>query len=84
MQDIIIRHKLQDQILVITSDNVENNNAMHVELLRMLRIKMFDDVNFNVRDIKKIFCLAHVIQLVLRELLEKLRISSTNKTFQIN
>jgi hypothetical protein len=84
MQDIIIRHKLQDRIHTITSDNVENNNTMHVKLLRMLRIKMFDDVNFNVRDIKKIFCLAHVIQLILRELLEKIRISSTNETFQIN
>jgi hypothetical protein len=84
MQDIIIRHKLQDRILVIMSDNVENNNTMHVELLRMLRIKMFDDVNFNVRNIKRVFCLAHVIQLALRELLEKIRISSTNETFQIS
>jgi hypothetical protein len=84
MQNIIIRHKLQDRILVITSDNVENNNTMHIELLRMLRIKMFDDINFNVRNIKKIFCFAHVIQLILRELFEKIKINSTNKTFQIN
>jgi hypothetical protein len=84
MQDIIIRHKLQDRILAITSDNVENNNTMHVELLRMLRIKMFDDINFNVRNIKRVFCLAHVIQLALRELLEKIRINSTNETFQIS
>ncbi len=55
MQNIIIRHKLQNRILVITSDNVENNNTMHVELLRILRIEMFDDVNFNVRDIKRGF-----------------------------
>jgi hypothetical protein len=45
---------------------------------------MFDNVNFNVRNIKRIFCLAHVIQLVLRELFEKIKISSTNETFQIS
>jgi hypothetical protein len=73
MQDIIIRHKLQDRILVITSDNVE--------LLCMLHIKLFDDVNFNVRNIKRIFCFAHVIQLIIRERLEKIKINSINETF---
>ncbi len=81
MQNIIVRHKLQNRILAITNDNVENNNTMHVELFRMLCIKMFDDVNFNVQNIKRIFYLAHIIQLILRELLEKIRISSTNETF---
>ncbi len=69
MQNIIIRYKLQDRIFVITNDNVENNNTMHVELLRMLCIKIFDDVNFNVRNIKRVLCFTHVIQLILRELL---------------
>ncbi len=45
MQDIISRHKLQHRILVTTNDNVDNNLTMHVELLRLLRSRMFDDVS---------------------------------------
>ncbi len=74
MQDIITRHNLQRRILAITSDNADNNLTMHVELLRLLSTRMFDDVDFNVRDIERVSCLAHVIQLTLRELLEKIRI----------
>jgi hypothetical protein len=82
MQDIISRHKLQDRILVITNDNVDNNNTMHEKLLRMLRTRTFDDVDFNVKNIERVSCLAHVIQLILRELLEKIRINSRNEDFQ--
>ncbi len=82
MQDIICRHKLQDCILVITNDNVDNNNTMHEKLLRMLRSRMFDDVEFNVKNIERVSCLAHVIQLTLRELLKKIRINSRNQDFQ--
>ncbi len=84
MQDIIFRHKLQHRILATTNDNVDNNLTMHVELLRLLRSRMFDDVNFNVQDIKRVSCLAHVIQLALKELLDKIRISSKNDDFQTN
>ncbi len=82
MQDIISRHKLQDRILATTSDNVDNNNTMHEKLLRMLRTRTFDNVHFNVRDIERVSCLAHVIQLTLRELLEKIRINLRNEDFQ--
>jgi hypothetical protein len=82
MQDIIIRHKLQNQILVITNDNVDNNFTMHAKLLRLLRSRMFDDVNFNVRNIKRISCLAHVIQFALKELFDKIKINSKNNDFQ--
>jgi hypothetical protein len=82
MQDIIFRHKLQHRILATTNDNVDNNLTMHVELLRLLRSRMFDDVNFNVQDIERVSCLAHVIQLALKELLDKIRISPKNDDFQ--
>ncbi len=76
MQNIISRHKLEDRILVIMNDNVDNNNTMHEKLLRMLRTRTFDDVDFNVRNIKRVSCLAHLIQLTLRKLLEKIKINS--------
>ncbi len=82
MQDIISRHKLQDRILATTSDNADNNNTMHEKLLRMLRTRTFDNVHFNVRDIERVSCLAHVIQLTLRKLLGKIRINSRNEDFQ--
>ncbi len=82
MQNIISRHKLQRRILAITSDNVDNNLTMHIELLRLLRTRMFDDVNFNVKDIERVSCFAHVIQLALQKLLEKIRINSKNESFQ--
>ncbi len=55
---------------------------MHVELLRLLNTRMFDDVDFNVKDIERVSCLAYVIQLTLRELLEKIKINSKNEDFQ--
>jgi hypothetical protein len=84
MQKIIARHKLKDRIYVITNDNARNNLIMHKKLIRLLRIKLFDNVDTNVRDIKRIFCLAHVIQLALRELLDKIKINSTNENFRTN
>jgi hypothetical protein len=81
MQNIISRHKLQRRILAITSDNVDNNLTMHIELLRLLRTRMFDDVNFNVKDIERVSCLAHVIQLALQELLEKIKINFKKRKF---
>ncbi len=84
MQDIISRHKLQHRILAITNDNADNNLTMHVELVRLLRTRMFDDVKFNVQDIKRVSCLAHMIQLTLKELLEKIRINSKNENFKTN
>ncbi len=35
MQDIIIRHKLQNRILVTKNDNVDNNFTMHAKLFRV-------------------------------------------------
>ncbi len=82
IQDIISQHKLQNRILVITNDNVDNNLTMHVKLLRLLRTRMFDDVELNVQNIKRVSCLAHVIQLTLRELLDRIRINSKNESFR--
>jgi hypothetical protein len=82
MQNIIIRHKLQNRILVITNDNADNNLIMHIELFRLLRTRMFENIKFNVHDIKRASCLAYVIQLTLKELLDKIRINSKNESFR--
>ncbi len=82
MHDIIARHKLKERIYVITNDNVDNNLIMHEELMILLRTKLFDNIETNVRDIEKVSCLAHVIQLALKELLDKIRINSKNENFE--
>jgi hypothetical protein len=55
---------------------------MHEELMLLLRTKLFDNIETNVRDIEKISCLAHVIQLALKELLDKIRINPKNEDFE--
>ncbi len=82
MQDIITRHKLKERIYAITNDNVENNLTMHEELMLLFRTRMFDNIDTNVRDLKRVFCLAHVIQLTLKDLLDKIRINSKNENFR--
>ncbi len=84
IQKIIARYKLKDRIYIITNDNARNNLIMHEKLIRLLRIKLFDNVDTNLRDIKKVSCFAYVIQLTLRELLDKIRINSTNENFRTN
>ncbi len=50
---------------------------MHTKLNRLLRTsRVFDDVEINVHDVKRVSYLAHVIQLILQELLDKIRIKS--------
>ncbi len=82
VHDIIARHKLKERIYVITNDNVDNNLIMHEELMLLLRTKLFDNIETNVRDIERVSCLAHVIQLTLKELLDKIKINSKNEDFE--
>jgi hypothetical protein len=55
---------------------------MHEELMLLLRTRLFDNIETNVRDIKRISCLAHVIQLALKELFDKIKINSKNENFK--
>ncbi len=75
MQDIIVRHKLKKRLYVFTNNNVFNNLTLHIELIQLLRTsRLFEKINTNVRDVKRMFCLAHVIQLILQKLLNKIKI----------
>jgi hypothetical protein len=61
MQDIITRHKLKERIYIITNENVKNNFTMHEELMLLLCTRMFNNIDTNVQNSKKISCFAHVI-----------------------
>ncbi len=64
------------------NDNINNNFTIHIELLELLRIRMFNDVKLNVKKIKRVSYLAHVIQLTLRKLLDKIKINSKSISFR--
>jgi hypothetical protein len=75
VQDVIVRHELKVRLYAITNDNVANNLIMHTKLNRLLRInRVFDEVETNVHDVKRVSCLTHVIQLILQKLLSKIKI----------
>ncbi len=77
MQDVVVRHELKERLYAVTNDNAFNNLIMHTKLNHLLRInRIFVDVESNVRDVERVSCLAHVIQLVLQKLLKKIRIKS--------
>ncbi len=83
MQNVVVRHELKKRLYAVTNDNVLNNLIMHTELNHLLRInRIFVDVESNVRDVERIFCLAHVIQLILQKFLKKIKIKS-NANFKI-
>ncbi len=77
MQNVVIRHELKKRLYVVTNDNAFNNLIMHTKLNYLLRInRIFVDVESNVHDIERVFCFADVIQLILQNFLEKIKIKS--------
>jgi hypothetical protein len=77
VQNVVIRHELKKRLYAVTNNNAFNNLIMHTELNHLLRInRIFVDVESNVRDVKRVSCLAHVIQLILQKFLKKIRIKS--------
>jgi hypothetical protein len=77
VQDVVVRHELKERLYVVTNDNAFKNLIMHTELNHLLRInRIFVDVKSNVRDVERVSCLAHVIQLILQKFLEKIKIKS--------
>ncbi len=84
IQDIIIRHKLEKRLYIITNDNVFNNLTLHIKLIQLLRTnRLFEKVNTNVRDVKRVFYFTYVIQLILQKLFDKIKIKF-NTNFKTN
>jgi hypothetical protein len=69
---VLDKYGIADRILAITTDNASNNGTLTKELQQALSM-----VNFNARG-GHISCLAHVLQLSLKELLGKIRIEPKN------
>ncbi len=53
--DILKQYHIKNRIYAITTDNAENNLTMHIELIRLIRSSLFENVetnllNFNVQE----------------------------------
>jgi hypothetical protein len=84
VQDVVVQHELKKRLYVVKYDNVFNNLIMYTKLNHLLRInRIFVDVESNVRDVKRVSCFAHVIQLILQKFLKKIKIKS-NANFKMN
>ena len=81
LNEIIEKHELSNRIFVITIDNAFNNIIMHQHLVQIIS-NQCDDIESNVQKLKAVSCLAHVIQLSLKELLNHIRINSINDEFK--
>ena len=71
---ILQEHDIADRILSITTDNASNNNTMMTCIQET--IQSYDLSNTSVF---RIPCIAHVIQLSLKQLLGKIKANPVNK-----
>jgi hypothetical protein len=83
LNNVMIRHSLEDRILAIITNSASNNQTMLKELLRMIRDnRVYANLHTDVHDIQRVPCLAHVIQLAVKKLLDRIRINLKNVEFQ--
>ena len=68
------RHKIEDRVLAIVTDNASNNKT----LVDTLQQSMSDDIT-----LIRVPCIAHVIQLSLNELLGSMKADPLNETTEV-
>jgi hypothetical protein len=69
--EILQRHKIEDRVLAVVTDNASNNKT----LVDTLQQSMSDDIT-----LIRVPCIAHVIQLSLNELLGSMKADPMNET----
>jgi hypothetical protein len=72
VRELLIKYEITDRVLAITTDNASNNTTMTRELQQALTL-----ASFNAKE-AHIPCLAHIIQLSLKELLGRIRVEARN------
>jgi hypothetical protein len=50
LHDILKQHNIKNRIYAITMNNAENNLTMHIELVRIMRSSLFENVETKVKD----------------------------------
>jgi hypothetical protein len=72
--NILKKYNLKNRLLAIIIDNASNNEKMKKKMKKILRNI---DIKWNHKK-NHVFCIAHVIQLAINELLESMKISAVN------
>ena len=78
INNILKKYNLSDRVVSITTDNTYNNSTLIKELNSYINEAI--DKGFLNGNITRIPCLAHVIQLALKALLGKIRLTPKNET----
>ena len=81
VENVLIKHKLKTHLLVVTTDNADNNDMMQTELKNVLN--QLHNVIWN-KKVDIISCFTHIIQFIKKTLITSLKIVMTNKTLSIN
>lgn len=76
LMETLIEHEIQERIFELTTDNASNNKTL-VDTLQQSLLQQSSSRGFNVI---RIPCLAHVIQLSLNQLLDRLKAVPENET----
>jgi len=80
LNKLLQKFNIHNQVISITTNNASNNSPMIKEVNEHLQ-EAFENHRFLDGKIQHIPCLAHIAQLALRDLLGKIRLRPTNKTF---
>ena len=81
VKKIILDQNLKIHFLTIITDNADNNDIMWKKIAD--RLNQLHDVKWNKKQ-ETIFCLAHVIQLVMKKLISALKIEVCNESISIS
>ena len=77
--DLLQRHQITKKVLAITTDNASNNETLMTNLLDLIESSELGEKATIVR----IPCIAHIIQLSLKELLGEIKAEPKNDTIQM-
>jgi hypothetical protein len=78
VNNLLEKYNLSDRVISITTDNAPNNGTLIKELNSYINEAI--DKGFLNGNITRIPCLAHIIQLALKALLGKIRLTPKNET----
>jgi hypothetical protein len=94
IENVLKKHKIIDRILTVITDNASNNTTFFYCLVKNIsNITKCVDIIFenddedsenNEIDLIHVFCLTHVLQLILQTFLDFVRVNSINDELQKN
>lgn len=78
--DLLQQHQIVDRVLAITTDNASNNNTLMSSIQESVQSLELAEKTTIIR----VPCIAHVIQLSLKQLLGQMKANPINETAEMN